>query len=99
MFDTKNPLSIATYTLVISFILFFILFYIVKPSWVQIVILKNNQNDEKPVISNILVISFRILIFSCCKCSICLVLLLYIFVKVFNKVWGFKTGVIIIYII
>ena len=50
MFDTKNPLSIATYTLVISFILFFILFYIVKPSWVKIVILKNNQNDEKPVI-------------------------------------------------
>ena len=58
MIDTKTPISIAIYTLVISFILFFILFYIVKPSWVQIVIL--NQNDEKPVISNILVISYSI---------------------------------------
>ena len=66
MFDTKNPLSIATYTLVISFILFFILFYIVKPSWVQIVILKNNQNDEKPVISNILVISYSITVSLVC---------------------------------
>lgn len=58
MIDTKTPISIAIYTLVISFILFIILFYIVKPSWVQIVIL--NQNDEKPVISNILVISYSI---------------------------------------
>ena len=58
MIDTKNPLTIATYTLVISFIIFVILLYIVKPSWVQIVILKNN--DDKTVISNILVISYSI---------------------------------------
>ena len=62
MFDTKNPISIAIYTLVISFILVFILLYIVKPPWIKIVI----QNDEKPVISNILVISYSITVSLVC---------------------------------
>ena len=55
MIDTKNPISIAIYSSVISFVFFVVLLYIIKPSWIQI---KNNKNDTS--ISWILLTSYSI---------------------------------------
>jgi hypothetical protein len=54
MFNKKDPVTMAMYTLVISFILFVGIIYLVDPDWVKVV----NQNTGKSTTSWQLVLTF-----------------------------------------
>ena len=56
MFDKKDPVTMATTTLVVSLALLVGILYIVKPPWVQVI----DQNTGKSSISWQLVISYSI---------------------------------------
>lgn len=47
MFDKKDPITMATATLVISFILLIGILYLAKPTWIQVI----DQNTGKSSIS------------------------------------------------
>jgi hypothetical protein len=54
MFDKKDPVTMAMYTMIISFILFTSIIYLFKPNWVQVV----DQNTGKSTVSIQLVLTF-----------------------------------------
>lgn len=56
MFDKKDPITTATATLAISFLLLVGILYLAKPSWVQVV----DQNSGKASISWQLIIAYSV---------------------------------------
>jgi len=58
MIDTKNSISVTLYSFFISFLFLVALLYLLKPSWIQIVILKNNKKNHS--ISWLLLLSYSL---------------------------------------
>lgn len=70
MFDKKDPISMATITFAISFLLLIGMLYLAKPSWVQIV----DQNSGKASISWQLVVAYSATFALVCAIAVLLII-------------------------